>query len=295
MTIYREIYDGPPSGYRASRGPKKYVGLHNTSNDASVRDELSYSKWRPDKTSTHYYGDNLEIAQSLDTALCANHAGSAEGNNFAIAWEFTGTNGKSRAWWMANVVWAKVAQQMARDCREFGIPPRLLTVAEMRGGVAKGFVTHDLMRQAWGGTTHTDPGPGFPVDYLLALVAAELEGDMQLSDLLSDKKTTVNNALLTVLARTDYLANRLGLEARLTASETRELAQAAALKALAELGGVDAAPIVAAVNRVGDELGERIARLEAENEALRAQLAAVPAAVVDEFAHELVDDAKPAA
>jgi hypothetical protein len=39
---------------------------------------------------------------------------------------------------------------------------------------------------------------------------------VQLTDLLSDRKTTVNNALMTMLARTDYLANRLGLDARLT-------------------------------------------------------------------------------
>lgn len=174
--IYSEIYDGPPLGYRASRGRKRYIAIHNTSNSGTVRDEVSYAKHRADKTSSHYYADVVEVAQSLDTELCANHAGSTEGNSFGIAWEFTGTNGKSRAWWMANVCWAKVAAQMARDCRLYGIVPRLLTVAEMRAGKVTGFVTHDLMRLAWGGTTHDDPGPNFPMDHLLALVRAELDG-----------------------------------------------------------------------------------------------------------------------
>lgn len=210
MTITRAIYDGPPSGYGRNRGPKQYIAVHNTSNDATVRDEISYSKWREDKTSTHYYADRTEIAQSLDTALCANHAGSAEGNHEAIAWELTGTNTKTRAWWLANLCWPLIAAQMAADCREFDIPPRLLTVTEMRAGVLRGFVTHDLMRQAWGGTDHTDPGKNFPMDHLLALVAANLEEDdmtpEQLSAaILATRLTngfTLNNALVTLLSRT---------------------------------------------------------------------------------------------
>lgn len=214
MTITRAIYNGPPNGYGRNRGPKLYIGVHNTSNDASVRDEVSYSKWRPDKTSTHYYADKLEIAQSLDTALCANHAGSPEGNHTVIAWELVGTNSKTRAWWLANLCWPLIAAQMAADCREFDIPPRLLTVAEMRAGNVRGFVTHDLMRQAWGGTDHTDPGKNFPMDHLLALVAAELEDDVQLTDKLRSG-LTVDGAFQALLDRTNYLANTLGIAARL--------------------------------------------------------------------------------
>jgi hypothetical protein len=64
------------------------------------------------------------------------------------------------------------------------------------------------------------------------------------------------------------------IEAALTQSAARESALAAAVQALADLGGADAAPIVAAVNRVGDELGARIAELDADNAALRAQVEA---------------------
>jgi hypothetical protein len=65
---------------------------------------------------------------------------------------------------------------MARDCAKHSIPVRLLTVAQMQAGNVPGFVTHDLMRLAWGGTDHTDPGPGFPVDHLLGLVQQQLSG-----------------------------------------------------------------------------------------------------------------------
>ncbi|MEV0267728.1 peptidoglycan recognition family protein [Hamadaea sp. NPDC050747] len=172
-------WDGPPGAYNSTSYPKRYVAIHNTSNDASDTAEANYAETRPDHISSHYYVDVDSITQSLRTEYGANHAGSTTGNRHAIAYEITGTNGKSRAWWLANVAWAVLARQIARDCRKWGIPARLLTVAQMRDGKTKGIVTHDLMRQAWGGTTHTDPGPGFPIDHLLALVRAELEDDMQ--------------------------------------------------------------------------------------------------------------------
>ncbi len=177
MAIYQVIYDGPPRSYGSTPYPKRYVAIHNTSNDATARAEADYAKRRTDGVSSHYYADAIEVIQSLDTALSAHHAGSTTGNRYAISYEITGTNGKSREWWLANVAWSRLARQMAADCRAHGIEPRLLTVEEMRAGSLSGFVTHDLMRLAWGGTTHTDPGPGFPMDYLLDLVRAELDGD----------------------------------------------------------------------------------------------------------------------
>ncbi len=176
MAVYGDIYDGPPRSYGGAY-PKRYVAIHNTSNDATARAEADYAKRRTDGTSSHYYVDGTEVIQSLDTALSAHHAGSTTGNRYAVSYEITGTNSKSRAWWLSSVAWPRLARQMAADCRVHRIEPRLLTVDQMRAGSLSGFVTHDLMRLAWGGTTHTDPGPGFPMDYLLDLVRVELDGD----------------------------------------------------------------------------------------------------------------------
>lgn len=177
MTIYPGIYAGPPRHYGNTRTTKRYVAIHNTANDATAEGEASYAKRREDSVSSHYYADNDSLLQSLDTALRAYHAGSTTGNSQAIAYEITGTNGKSRTWWLTNVAWPLLARQIAADCRAHDIEPRLLTVAEIKAGTRTGFITHDQMRQAWGGTTHTDPGPSFPLDHLLALVRAELNGD----------------------------------------------------------------------------------------------------------------------
>lgn len=190
MPIYPEIYDGPPHSYTARWTRKRYIAVHNTSNDASAEAEASYAKRRTDSVSSHYYVDPDSLIQSLNTDHRAWHAGSTEGNDRGIAYEITGTNGKSRTWWLGNVAWAKLAQQIAVDCREWGIVPQTLTVAQIQAGVATGVITHDQMRLAWGGTDHTDPGPNFPMDHLIALVRAELEDDMPLSD--ADAKALIN-------------------------------------------------------------------------------------------------------
>lgn len=169
-------YIGPPASYGSTSYPKRYVAIHNTSNDASAEGEAGYAMRRTDGVSSHYYVDGDSIVQSLHTDLGANHAGSSTGNRYAISYEITGVNGWTRQQWLDRVAWPLLARQIARDCRRHGIAVQLLTVAQMRDGRTTGVVTHDLMRQAWGGTTHTDPGPGFPLDHLLALVRAEMTG-----------------------------------------------------------------------------------------------------------------------
>lgn len=164
---------GPPRSYGSTSYDKRYIIIHNTANDATALQEAAYAQRRTDGTSSHYYADNVDLIQSLNTKYGANHVASTTGNRHGISYEITGTNGKSRQWWMDNVAWAKVAQSMALDCQDWDIPVRLLTIAQMRDGKSKGFVTHDMARQAWGGTTHTDPGPNFPLEHLLQLV----EGD----------------------------------------------------------------------------------------------------------------------
>lgn len=173
--IYSDIpYIGPPNGYNAVPYPKRYIAIHNTANDASDAAEATYAKRRPDKVSSHYYVDSNSITQSLDTKLGANHAGSATGNRYAISYEITGVNAWTRQQWLNNVAWPLLWRQAARDCKEHSIPAQWLTNAQMRAGTPGGFVTHLQMGQVWGGTDHTDPGPNFPMDHLIAGVRAML-------------------------------------------------------------------------------------------------------------------------
>ena len=208
-------------------GTKYGIGIHNTSNDASDEGEASYGTWRTDGTSAHLYCDDDSVTQSLDTGDKAGHAGSAAGNENAIAVEITGANGKTRAWWLANVAWDKLGRVLATVIRhhwpDWSFQVRRASVAEMKANPkVKAFYGHDDMRLAWGGTTHTDPGPNFPWDRLFAAVNAALEAgdDMALTDKLNDNSGeyqgwTLNNTMVTLLKRTGYLANQLGLEAKL--------------------------------------------------------------------------------
>jgi len=175
--IYQDVYAGPANNYGTSTIAKMYVAIHNTSNTASAENEAAYARRRTDNISSHYYVDNDSIIQMLDTKLQAWHAGSTRGNQRAISYEITGVNGWTRKQWLARVDWDKLARQVARDCKTHNIDARLLTVAQMNDGKSTGIVTHDQMRRAWGGTTHTDPGLSFPIDHLLVKVRAQLDGD----------------------------------------------------------------------------------------------------------------------
>lgn len=162
-------------------GVKFGIAIHNTSNDATDSGEASYATWRPDGTSSHLYADADSVTQSLDTDDKAGHAGSSTGNENAIAVEITGTNGKTRDWWLANVAWDKLGQVLAAIIRHHwpdgSFQVRRASVAEMKASPkVKAFYAHDDMRLAWGGTTHTDPGPDFPWDRLFTAVTTALGG-----------------------------------------------------------------------------------------------------------------------
>lgn len=147
------------------------VAIHNTSNDASAADEASYATRRTDGVSAHLYVDDREIIQSIDLLARTGHAGSNNGNEHAVSVEVTGLNSWSRDKWLKSVNWSALGSALAWVCGQFGITVRRASVSEMRSNPkVKAFYSHDDMRQAWGGTDHTDPGPNFPWDRLFEAV-----------------------------------------------------------------------------------------------------------------------------
>lgn len=155
------------------------LAWHNTSNDASDTAEAAYATRRTDGVSSHFYADGDSVTQSIDTADKVGHAGSPQGNENAICFEIRGANGWTRAQWLAGVDWDEVAKVAAYVIRahwpDGSFQNRRATVAEMQANPKiKAHYGHDDMRRAWGGTTHTDPGPGFPWDHLIAKIGAAL-------------------------------------------------------------------------------------------------------------------------
>lgn len=253
------------------------IAIHNTSNDASDAGEASYAKRRTDGTSSHFYVDGDSVTQSLDTSKRAGHSGSVTGNENAIAVEITGGNGKSRAWWLANVDWAELGAVLAKVIRahwpDGSFKVRRASVAEMRSNPkVRAFYGHDDMRRAWGGTTHTDPGPNFPWDRLFESVNAALgaprtdkEEDMPTAKEIAQETVKqlmaadvaadmpLKRAVATLLVRTDYLANRFA---------------PTAAKALAE--GVTDAELAAALAAAVDQVPTADENAQAVMEALAA-------------------------
>jgi N-acetyl-anhydromuramyl-L-alanine amidase AmpD len=190
------------NSYRDADGRHFGIAIHNTSNAnlASAEDEAAYATRRTDGVSAHFYCDANSVVQSLDTAARAGHAGSTEGNQNAIAVEITGLNSFGRERWLTGVAWAKLAGTLAfvirNDPDYAGFQVRRATVAEMRANPqVKAFYGHDDMRRAWGGTTHTDPGPDFPWDHLIAVVTAALDGNLEEDDMFSDNDRNVLNSI----------------------------------------------------------------------------------------------------
>lgn len=161
---------------------RKYgLAWHNTSNNASDTAEATYAKRRTDGVSSHFYVDKDSATQSIDTADKVGHAGSSQGNENAVCFELTGANGWSRAQWLANIDWEITARVAAAVIRahwpDGSFQNRRATVAEMKANPRiKAHYGHDDMRRAWGGTTHTDPGPNFPWDHLIAVIDTALGG-----------------------------------------------------------------------------------------------------------------------
>jgi len=165
--------------YDDTDGLKYGLAWHNTSNDASDEAEAAYATRRTDGVSSHFYVDGDSVTQSLDTTRKAGHAGSRQGNENAICFEIRGANGWTRDQWLAGVAWDGLAEVAAYVIRahwpDGSFQNRRATVAEMQANPKiKAHYGHDDMRRAWGGTTHTDPGPGFPWDHLIAKIGAAL-------------------------------------------------------------------------------------------------------------------------
>lgn len=114
----------------------------------------------------------------------------------------------SRAAWMSRPgQLGLIADVLADWCTRYGIPPVKLTAAEIRAG-KRGICGHGDTSAAWGETDHTDPGTGFPWDYVIDLVLKKTTGtpttpttdkDIDMTPE-QDKLLRDNNALLKTIA-----------------------------------------------------------------------------------------------
>lgn len=126
------------------------------------------------RASAHFCIDDDSVVCCVPADRIAWHAPGA--NAFGIGIEHAGYARQSRAQWLDDYslrMLSLSAQLTAWLCARFSIPVQFVVADHLaRGG--RGITTHAEVTKAFGKSTHTDPGPFFPVgDYLRFVVEAQ--------------------------------------------------------------------------------------------------------------------------
>lgn len=141
--------------------------------------------------SSHYTVDNDSVIQCVLLKDTAWTVGNAPGNNRGINWELSGFARQTRAEWLDDfglAMFAQMAPYVRADAAKFGIPLERRTVKDLLSG-KPGITSHNDLRVAFGGTTHTDPGANFPWDVFLAIMKGADMPSLDAADLAAIKKT----------------------------------------------------------------------------------------------------------
>jgi hypothetical protein len=168
-------------------GKPRIIVIHSVESEAKVG--LAYSLatgWlQHEKVSIHAIADPTEVVRMVPIDTIAYHCGS--GNSVSLGIEHAGRASWTFDQWISGDSHQRQppgafdtlrngARVVAEWCKALGIPRRWLTPAEAASG-ARGLATHNTMRLAFGGTTHTDPGAGFPYAIYLKMVQ-QFAGDI---------------------------------------------------------------------------------------------------------------------
>jgi N-acetyl-anhydromuramyl-L-alanine amidase AmpD len=120
--------------------------------------------------SAHYNVDSDSIVQSVREADTAFHAPGANAQGIGI--EMAGYAKQSAADWSDafSVAMLDRASSLVADiCERHGIPVQFVDSPGLLAG-ASGITTHAAVSKAWKKSTHTDPGPNFPIATFLESV-----------------------------------------------------------------------------------------------------------------------------
>lgn len=131
------------------------------------------SRKEPVKASAHICVDADSIVQCVKDRNVAYAAPGA--NNDGIQVELAGYARQTRADWLdvySTALLKRASQAVAQYLRKFYLPTELLTASQVQSGL-KGITGHVMVSQAYGQSSHIDPGPNFPWDVFMGMVDGE--------------------------------------------------------------------------------------------------------------------------
>ena len=184
------VVTAPRNGGRRAGGAPTFGVLHSAETPLAPGYAASIAGYFRDKaaTSCHYMTDPAETWGVLPDELVAWHCGN--GNTNSLGLEQSGRAAMTRDQWLVPAGHAQMRRNAAvmRAARDrYGIGLFWMTDQQLRDAHARrivgGWATHDQCRRVLGGTSHTDPGGGFPLDVQMAYATGEDEDeDMPLTD-----------------------------------------------------------------------------------------------------------------
>lgn len=156
----------PSHGGSFSAGQPTLIVIHSL--EAPARRGLAWdlaAGWLKNAgVSPHAMTDPGETVETCPEDVVGWHCGN--GNQYGIGLEVVGYAAYTLDQWTTGDQWAALrldAKRCAEAATRHGIPLRWLSLQQIRNG-EKGVCTHADIALTKGGTTHTDPGSGFPFD-----------------------------------------------------------------------------------------------------------------------------------
>jgi len=198
------------AGYTKGRadGPPLWIVIHDmeaheTSDRAEATAQYFANPGDGRNVSSHYCADNNSVVQCVRLGDVAWTVGNRPGNYRGINWELAGFASQTRSQWLdpfGYAMFAQIVPIIRADAVKYGIPLQRRTVDELKA-YKPGITSHNDLRVAFGGTTHTDPGPNFPWDVFMQLLGGD---DMGLQEWTASPSTDPAKAPFLTQGNTGY-------------------------------------------------------------------------------------------
>lgn len=168
-------FHGDPDNMPISRIVIHCTAGAEPSSPGAARSTVAYAKNTDRPSSFHYVGDAETELQYVYDSVVAYHA---PPNQHSLGYELCCSLSNSGKGHWEERGHRKMVKRAARTCARlalaYDVPMRWRNGSQLRAG-QQGFCGHSDVRDAWGQTTHWDPGPYFPKLAFMTLVRGYAE------------------------------------------------------------------------------------------------------------------------